>query len=561
MLSGHTEPRMKKKRVVLVTIHIERGAEAVPLGSACVASALKAAFTPEPDGFLDISILEAFQNQSPMELSKKIWAADPDLVGFSLYSWNRDRAIQTARELRKSFLGPGGNETSRVSPPLLFCGGPEATASPQGLGISDGGPFDAVFTGEGETAVVRWVREPGTLPPPFPPSEDLSSLPSPWLDGTLEPRGREGVLWELTRGCPYGCTYCYESKGDRHVRSISEERLLGELELFTLSQVPSVFVLDPTFNADKKKAHRVLDLLIAKAPQIHWHFEVRAESLDREMARKFAALGASLQIGLQTANSRVSLAVGRPLDRGRFTSRIDLLNQEGAVFGLDLMYGLPEDTLAGYRDSLNFALSLYPNSVDLFRLAVLPGTILADQARDRGIIAQSQPPYLVQSTPTFSASDLAKAERLSRATDRFYNQGRAVGWFNQILHPLKLRPSVFLEGFADFLDRNRGWDTLPSRQDPVALERLQLAYLDQRFEKAQVDYLLPAVWDIVRFHGAWARALAEGIATDIEFNYDWRDVTGEAALDLEEFVSLAEFSPARYCVRPSDGDVEVVPLR
>jgi len=543
-----------------VTIHIERGAEAVPLGSACVASALKAAFATDAAGSLDVSIVEAFQDQNSAELSKKIRAAAPDLVGFSLYSWNRDLAIQTARELRGSPSTTGLPAPSRNPVPLLFCGGPEVTASEQGLRTSDGGPFDVVFTGEGETSVVQWVRDPQNLPPPFPASVELSKLPSPWLDGTLDPHGREGVLWELSRGCPYGCTYCYESKGDQRVRSISEERMLGELDLFVRSRVPSVFVLDPTFNADKKRAHRILDLLLDKAPQIHWHFEVRAESLDREMARKFAALGASLQIGLQTADRQVSLAVGRPLDRGRFASRIDLLNQEGAVFGLDLIYGLPGDTLAGYRESLNFALSLYPNNLDLFRLAVLPGTILAEQGRDRGLIALSHPPYLVQSTPTFSASDLTKAERLSRATDRFYNQGRAVGWFNQVLHPLKLRPSVFLEGFADFLDRNRAWDRLPTPQDPVALERLQLAYVDERYEKAKLDYLLPAVWDIVRFHGAWARALAEGIATDIEFNYDWRDVTGEAALDLEEFVSLAEFSPGRYRLRPSGGDVEVVRL-
>lgn len=543
-----------------MTIHIERGAEAVPLGSACVASALKAAFATDAAGSLDVSIVEAFQDQNSAELSKKIRAADPDLVGFSLYSWNRDLAIQTARELRGSPSTSGVSAPSRNTVPLLFCGGPEVTASEQGLRTSDGGPFDVVFTGEGETSVVQWVRDPQNLPPPFPASVELSKLPSPWLDGTLDPHGREGVLWELSRGCPYGCTYCYESKGDQRVRSISEERMLGELDLFVRSRVPSVFVLDPTFNADKKRAHRILDLLLDKAPQIHWHFEVRAESLDREMARKFAALGASLQIGLQTADRQVSLAVGRPPDRGRFASRIDLLNQEGAVFGLDLIYGLPGDTLAGYRESLNFALSLYPNNLDLFRLAVLPGTILAEQGRDRGLIALSHPPYLVQSTPTFSASDLTKAERLSRATDRFYNQGRAVGWFNQVLHPLKLRPSVFLEGFADFLDRNRAWDRLPTPQDPVALERLQLAYVDERYEKAKLDYLLPAVWDIVRFHGAWARALAEGIATDIEFNYDWRDVTGEAALDLEEFVSLAEFSPGRYRLRPSGGDVEVVRL-
>ena len=554
---------MSKFRIILVSIHAEDGPEAIPLGAACVASALKAG----ADGArLDVSLAEAFATENPQAIAARIVAAKPDLVGFSLYSWNRSLSIAVARRLR-SLLG----ET------VLFAGGPDATAQPDGLP----GDFDFAIAGEGEIAAVeavgallsgefasvRGVVTDGIvggsaagggadsaagggagakaeLP-------DAGTLPSPWLDGTLVPAGRKGVLWELARGCPYSCAYCYESKGEHRVRYLDEARLLSELDLFVEAGVPSVFVLDPTFNANKERARRLLDLIESKPSDIHWHFEVRAESLDRGLARRFASLGASLQIGLQSSDPGICARIGRKLDRGLFASRIALLNEEGAVFGLDLIFGLPDDDLAGYRASLDFALSLYPNNLDLFRLSVLPGTELADRASEFGLFAETEAPYRLLSAPGFPERDLAAAERLSDAANLFYNKGRAVAWFNQILHPLGVKPAVFLEGFADYLDR------LSSRRldpkDPVALERLQLEYLDRRYEAAGLEFIQPAVWDVVRFHGAWGRAIAEGIATDIAFNYDPDDVVGEGAMDLDEFASLARMKACRVRVEPTDG--------
>lgn len=588
---------MSTLKILLVCIHVAPCDEAVPLGAACVASALKAAFpgAPGDDGpAVSVSILEAYASEKASDLAGRILAAGADLVGFSLYSWNRSRALAAASLVR-----------GRDRRALLFCGGPEATSLADGLSTASGGPFDFVVAGEGESAAAELARllaagEHGAAGAPGEPIagrvEAVETLPSPWLDGTLKPKSDRGVLWELARGCPYGCAYCYESKGSRTVRYFPEERIAAELRLFSAAGVPAVFVLDPTFNANRERATRLLDLLAAEAPDIHWHFEVRAEALDRGQARRFAALGASLQIGLQTADPEVSARVGRKLDRGLFASKIGLLNEAGAVFGLDLMYGLPGDTFAGYRRSLDFAISLYPNNLDLFRLSVLPGTALAEEASALGLVNDPSAPYLVRSTPTFSAAELDGAERLSAAADLFYNRGRAVAWFNQVLHPLGAAPSLFLEGFADFLDGRlsagasrsapagrkdgkagradgRGsrtqaapapaaggssdWATLMDRSDPVALERLQLAYLDRLYEEAELDYLLPALWDIVRFHGAWGRALAEGIATDIDCSYDPDEVIGRGPLDLEQLASMAEPSPCRVRVRPGAVEPEV----
>jgi radical SAM superfamily enzyme YgiQ (UPF0313 family) len=525
--------------IVLAALHFEKCPEAVPLGAASVAAGLKAA------GF-SVVLAEGYTAEGPGPLVKKILSFNPGAVGFSIYSWNRSVMLEAARRIRLH------------KPELfLFCGGPEATARPDALSLKQNGPFDAVIKGEGEEEAVRilgerfhgdWITPPQSVNfVPF--GADLSSLPSPYLEGVLEPG--DGALWELTRGCPYACAYCFESRGDRRVRRFSEERLQKELNLLVSKKVPYVFVLDPTFNSDNERAIHFLDMIAGEcrcnpdAAGIHWHFEARAELVTRAQARRFADLGASLQIGLQTSNPEVSAKIGRVLDIKRYCSRIDILNQEGVNFGLDLIYGLPDDTLSGYRRSLDFAVSLSPNNLDLFRLSVLPGTCLWDWGEQLGLKWNSNDPYELIETSTFTASDLEMAEKISVAADIFYNRGRAVAWFNQVLGPLRMKASVFFEKFAvNTGDLNK--------KDTLEIEKVQLGFLENQYLHKKKAELIPAVKDLVQYHGAWGRALAEGKTTEVFLNYDPDLILGEAALDLEAFVSSVKKQPQKIEVCPEN---------
>ncbi|WP_304225680.1 B12-binding domain-containing radical SAM protein [Gracilinema caldarium] len=544
--------------LIFVSIHCEQGPEAVPLGAATVASYVDQNIALKHS----VHLMEAIVDEPPSRIFDRLSRLSTSVggrpvVGFSLYSWNRNLAVAVARMYAQAHPGS-----------LLVAGGPEVTARPIGLDKEAGGPFSVIVQGEGESALFQVLQawSNGQFPSQsrvLGMTEDLAALPSPWLSGYLDASvikkdGFAGALWELARGCPYTCTYCYESKGNHRLRYISEERFERELEYFIAKNASSVFVLDPTFNANNKRTLQILDRLIEKATDIHWHFEIRAELLNRDQARRFAQLGASLQIGLQTADPEVSARVGRPLDRSKFKQKIDLLNQEGVVFGLDLMYGLPGDTLKGFMDSLDFAIELYPNHLDIFRLAVLPGTVLADQAAEYLMVYEPEPPYALISSSTFPREDMNAADRLSRSVDFFYNKGRAVAWFNQVLYPLKMGPSRFFQRFADFMDAQRKpWDANLDPQYPASREALILKFLDTLYEQQKIDYLLPAVWDVVRFHGAWARALAEGITTTIDCNYDPDQLFGSGIVDLEEFSALADMHPCRIRVQPGKMEPEV----
>ncbi|MDR3670902.1 MAG: B12-binding domain-containing radical SAM protein [Holophaga sp.] len=435
--------------LVLVAIHIEASPRAVPLGPAQLAAALKRAY---PAG-LDTRILDLYLGQSAEACADRILAGEPQAVGFSMYVWNRGLAMETARILKRRRPGI-----------IVFAGGSEATADRAGV---EGDPaVDFVLPGEAEELIVTAMGallrgagleelRAGIRPAPI---ADLGGLASPFLDGILDPRDYPGQLWELSRGCPFSCDFCFESRGGSGTRRVPMARVEAELRLFEQCMVSQVLVLDPTFNYHKAQAKEVLRLIRRTAPGIHFFFELRAEFLDRELAQLFAAVKCTLQIGLQSAHGPVLKNIGRSFDRNDFEAKILLLHQAGASYGFDLIYGLPGDTLQGFRASLDFALGLMPNHVDIFRLSVLPGTRLRETAPGLGLAFQPGNPYQVLSAPGFDGADLDRAERLARACDLFYNQGRAVPWFAILLAALDIGPSECFARFQDYLEANPGTD-------------------------------------------------------------------------------------------------------
>ncbi len=553
-----------KRLVGIISLNTDETFQAVPLGAACIVSALRSdsriaaetdiqliSYTLSDDGFsglpaqqAGLAIAERFAQQAEQAAVSSGQVA----IGFSVYVWNRPVLEQAARELKKRFPDL-----------LLFAGGPEITAGAETAEV-----FDFCIRGEGEEAVRQLVSSwldgapallSGRIPVP------LATLPSPWLDGTLDSvpvvsNGR-GALWELSRGCPFSCSYCYESRGDATVREIPLARLEKELDHFSRIGIERIFVLDPTYNASKKRALSLLSLIEEKASGIHFNFEVRAELIDQELAEAFSRIPCSLQIGLQSVNETALSLVHRPVDFKKFATGITRLNNAGIVFGMDLMYGLPGDNLKGFKRSLDYAIARYPNNLEIFRLAVLPGTDLFDRAASLGIMHDHEPPYHVVSTPTFPVREIERAERLAGAADFFYTQGRAVSWFLAALHPLGMRPSQFLSAFAAFT-AYREADRSGSA-DHRTIETVQLAFLEEQYREAGILHVFPLLRDLVILNGAWTRALAEGETDELDLSWHPEDLFSPEALDIADFIEHICMEPChvRIFSGPDGPDLEI----
>ncbi|MEE9910803.1 MAG: B12-binding domain-containing radical SAM protein [Deltaproteobacteria bacterium] len=548
---------MKKLTLILVSIHIKDSPQAVPLAAASLKAQLDS--LPSISERLTTSFTDYTVDHSADFISKDLSRNIPDMIGFSTYLWNRQLVADACRIIKGKFPFV-----------ILFAGGAEATALPSVL--LDCSPFDFIIKGEGEIVLAEVMsrlltgdtlenipgvfvkgakRNPGKDQQPV---MDLDALPSPYLTGTLDPGRYSGLLWELSRGCPFKCGFCFESRGVAGVRKISLERIRKELEIFEEKKVTQVFVLDPTFNCDLKRAKKILRLILKTAPLIHFTFEIRAELVDREIALLFSRINCSLQIGLESASCKVLAHVNRTIDPVQFAEKISLLNSAGVIFGLDLIYGLPGDTFDGFRESLDYALRLQPNHLDIFPLAVLPGTALYDQAESFRLNFLRDAPYTLISSPGFSESGMARAEGLKNACDVFYNRGGAAGWMFMALETLDITPSDFLSDFAVYLSSYKQPLTLTREE----ITRMQSSFIREQFIRHNKKNLFPVMEDIIALHGALNRSLYAGplaapgeggfndetvfslspgtILLSLKYNFDELMTVGE--LTFEEFLDF-----------------------
>lgn len=465
-------------------------------------------------------------------IAGRLLKENPQIICMSVFVWNRTIFELCAKRLHKEGV-------------VIIAGGPEITAHPEVFKNS----FDYTVTGEGEVKVPRLIEsilfnKPYT-PETFPKSLDLKDIPSPYLDGTIDPTEFGGALWELARGCPFKCSYCYESKGEKTVRLFPQERIDKELELFAKKKVPQVFVLDPTYNANKERALALLKKIARATPDTFYYFEARAEFLDRQLAKAFTKIPCALQIGLQSADENVLRKVNRPFNKKLFVKNIGILNQEGVTFGLDLIYGLPGESFTSFREGINFAASLYPNNLEIFCLSVLPGTDLFDRAQELGLTFEMDPPYNIIKTDRFSPQDKIKAQALAQACTYFYNDGRAVPWFLTICHALKTKPADFFQSFYDWAQKNKL--NLCCCEHNI-IEENQIKFVTCLFKQKHRDKYISAVTDIIRFNGAISRKTATGHSEKIRLSYPPEYIDSQYALDLDFFVKNVALRPSTITI-------------
>ena len=553
-----------KTSVICTTLLIEKSPQALPLGAACIASAIKncpglkenvsvelKAFCLEDDFFTknkDVRVRAEYIAEQIFNLVKNQNSGLPFIVCISVFVWNVEILKRAAAILKEK----GG---------VCIAGGPEIIAHP--AFYKD---FDYTVSGEGEISVPFLIEKIINKTKTTHESEksnkviisqlpDLAILHSPYLDGIINPADYEGALWELARGCPFKCAYCYESKGEKTVRLFPMERIKAELELFAEKCVPQVFVLDPTYNVNKKRAVELLRLIASKTPDTFYYFEARAEFIDRELAREFTKIPCALQIGLQSANEEVLKLVNRPWDKKKFIRGIGILNEEGVTFGLDLIYGLPGESFGSFREGVDFAVSMLPNNLEIFCLSVLPGTDLYDRAQGLGLEYEEVPPYHVLCTKLFTKEDMERARKLAAACSYFYNAGRAVTWFNAVCHVLKFKPSKFFELFyqqySDLCESACGCE-----YNHIDIEKIQLEFLKRLFTEHHQEKYYRVVEDIVKFYGAISRTTDTGKSETVQLNYNADYVASDYASDIRWFCENVKLQKCRIQTFNNKGEVD-----
>ncbi len=368
----------------------------IPIGAAC----LKEAVSDIPG--IDVEILpeSMVSYLGDQALTDLISRNQPDILGFSVFSWNLDRSLYLAERVKKNHL------------PRIVLGGPEITPGNTRVRSSS---IDFRVYGEGEAVFRRLLTEKRFWDEGFgseSASEIFQNAENPYLKGFLEPELEDIVLVETQRGCPYRCSFCYYNKSQKRTCFRDESRLLPVFEWAIGREIGEIYLLDPSLNVRPGLASFLKKVASINAGRKTGFFsEIRAEKVNERLANRFDEAGfTGFEVGLQSTNPKALALVSRPTDLARFLKGTEALLKKGIALSIDLIAGLPGDDLHGFMQSVDFVASHgLGEDVQVFPLSVLPGTALRRDAQKLGLRFDPHPPYTIIETPEFSKEDLMLA--------------------------------------------------------------------------------------------------------------------------------------------------------
>jgi radical SAM superfamily enzyme YgiQ (UPF0313 family) len=346
----------------------------------------------------------------------------PWIVGFTCYLWNIERTLWVARELKQ-----------RLPQVHIVLGGPEITAD--NAWVLQTPDYDFAVIGEGEQTFAQLLArlaqaevaaapiagvfvpahgggpryDPSRQPERRAPLPDLNVLASPYLAGILDAADEEMLLLETARGCRYRCRFCYYWKSYDAVYQLSDPNIRANLGHAADRGAREVFLLDPTLNQRKDFGH-LLRLLAEGNPGRRFSYfgELRGEGVTEETARLLRAANfTEVEVGLQSVDPGAMALMDRKNNLRAFERGVRAMLDQGIRVKVDLIIGLPGDTVTSVRRGLHY---LRDNGLDgdvqVFNLAVLPGTAFREDAVRLGLVYQPRPPYYVLRTPTLDRTDL-----------------------------------------------------------------------------------------------------------------------------------------------------------
>ncbi len=378
---------------------------------------------------LAISYLKAIANQMGLEaeilpthimnygsdqsIIRSIIDFKPDIIGMSCYMWNLERNLFIAREIKK-----------HLPQATIILGGPEIT--PENGFLLNHSDFDIGVVGEGEwiwNVILQSYPEIPKIPGLLIKEEkgwyftgvntslmDLNEVPSPFLTDALN---LKGILWlESVRGCINRCAYCYYHKNYPRLRIFSLERVVKEIQKAWDRNFEEIIFLDPCFDRHPKLKfflERMVEINVDK--KLKFYAEGELQDIDSSIAKLIGRAGfVELEVGLQSINKEALKIIHRRFNPDRFIKGIRLLQKEGIEVMVDLIVGLPKDTLYDIVRGIEWIIEneVY-DYLMLYPLSLIHSTELHQKAVELGLKAMPYPPYFVTKTQNLNAEEIHQA--------------------------------------------------------------------------------------------------------------------------------------------------------
>ena len=348
---------------------------------------------------------------------------NPDIIGFSVATGpNIDDAIDFSLKFKK--LLPQAR---------IIWGGVHPSVLPEQTVIE---PYiDYVAVGAGEYTLLELVKhlengseaigeikglvykEDGQVfkneARPF--IKDLNELPDPaWH--LLDVAKYWAVTLNTSRGCPFHCTYCYNSGFHNGYRGdFAAERIISQLEhLQERYGVKFIRFFEDNFTFNRKRLREFCHLVISKKIKVKWDCEARADLSREDIALMARAGCVSVGLGIETGSPRMLAFMKKGVDLNKVEKSFWLFVKYKIAPRLYIMEGVPTETIEDFVLSQDLMDRLDKPPYLYMKFVPYPGTPLFDDCVARGLIT---PPQKLGEWASFTTRSATEANLSDVPTD------------------------------------------------------------------------------------------------------------------------------------------------
>lgn len=279
---------------------------------------------------------------------RKIEEYKPDMLGYSTTTGWHNYYLELNRELKSKY------------PHLISVfGGAHATYFPE---VADEEGVDFIIRGEAEKTfpllVDRFVQgwdTPVKVIEPAMLEQDLDNIEFPdreLLYSYQENRDNPIRNVITTRGCPFNCSYCFNSlyrslyKGQRWVRYRSVENVVAECEGLKRYRLKLIFFEDDCFGF-KIDWLKQFAALYSERIKVPFHCQVRIEMLNEDRVKLLKMAGCNgVTFAIESGNENIRKNIlGRKYTNEQILDGANLLKRYKLRFRAENMCGVPGESI------------------------------------------------------------------------------------------------------------------------------------------------------------------------------------------------------------------------
>ncbi len=374
-----------------------------PLGIMSIAAVL------EQNG-IAVEIIDCYADPAPPEaVVENILTKQPDIVGFSCTTSSFTEGYRVAELIKQRrpdiFTVVGGAHACTIGAPLL-----------------DSYPaIDYLVIGEGEQTMLELAHSGarnvdgipgiayrkdgvGTLTVQRELIADLDCLPFPAYHLLPEfPKRYTLPLFSFptapntsiisSRGCPYSCSYCDRSVFARGFRFNSPEYIIEHVAMLNRTYgIRHVFFYDDLFTFDRQRVKRFCELKKQKQLRVTYNCIARLEHVDQELLTLLKDSGCwQVNFGIESGDPDVVRKHRKFFGLDEVGRKLQMVKEAGMrVKGL-FMIGLPGEDEAAIRRTIEYALSLPLEEINVTKFTPFPGAPVYKTIREQGEFDENWP--------------------------------------------------------------------------------------------------------------------------------------------------------------------------